>query len=58
MPQRCPVRCRVVSIVCIVACHDVVCLDVIPALCISCAKKFECCRDVEEESRFPNAFIL
>ncbi|CAN0083280.1 unnamed protein product [Ectocarpus sp. 6 AP-2014] len=57
MPEWCSVRFRVVS-KSIVAFHDVVCLGVIPALCISCARKFECCRDVEEECRFPNAFIL
>ncbi|CAM9947700.1 unnamed protein product [Ectocarpus sp. 8 AP-2014] len=57
MPEWCPVRFRVVSIS-IVAFHDVVCLVVIPSLCISCARKPECCRDVGEECRFPNAFIL
>ncbi|CAN0339402.1 unnamed protein product [Ectocarpus sp. 4 AP-2014] len=57
MPEWCPERFRVVSIS-IVAFHDVVCLGVIPALCISCARKSKCCRDVEEDCRFPNAFVL
>ncbi|CAN0597603.1 unnamed protein product, partial [Ectocarpus sp. 12 AP-2014] len=42
----------------VVAFHDVVCLGVIPALCISCARKFEYCREVEGDCMFPNAFIL
>ncbi|CAM9565580.1 unnamed protein product, partial [Ectocarpus sp. 12 AP-2014] len=50
-PLWCPARCRVVSLS-IVAFHDVVCLGVIPALCISCARKFECCRHVKKNVGF------